>query len=287
MKFPRPIVAALVIATGALTAAPAGAKDWTHVRIGVEGAFPPWNMIGPDGKLAGFDIDLSQDLCHRAHVECELITGEWTSLIPSLNAGKFDLVLTLGINEQRKKVVDFTVPYASGVATFIIAKDGTVPQLPMTGERLNLNDKSVADPVMAEIGKLIKGKAIGVVQSTSQEQLIRAYFGNEVEIRTYKSSPERDLDIRAGRIDAGFDSGVYATSTLGKPGNEDLAMTGPLMKGAMLATDVALGTRKGETELKAIFDKAIREAADDGTIRQLSVKWSKLDLTPTFPASGE
>src|SRR5579862_2649116 len=102
------------------------AKDWSHVRIGVEGAFPPWNMIGADGKLAGFDIDLSQDLCRRAAVECELIAGEWTSLIPSLNSGKFDLVLTLGINEARKKVVDFTIPYASGVATFIIAKNGTV-----------------------------------------------------------------------------------------------------------------------------------------------------------------
>jgi lysine-arginine-ornithine-binding protein len=287
MKLLKLAIAVLLAAPALLTGTQAQATEWTHVRIGVEGAFPPWNMIGADGKLAGFDIDLSQDLCRRAHVECELIAGEWTSLIPSLNAGKFDLVLTLGINEARKKIVDFTIPYASGVATFIIAKDGAVPPLPMAGQRLNLNDKTAADPVMAEIGKLIKGKTIGVVQSTSQEQLIRAYFGSEVEIRTYKSSPERDLDIRAGRIDAGFDSGVYATSTLGKPGNENLAMTGPLMKGAMLATEVAFGLRKGETDLKAIFDKAIREAAADGTIRQLSVKWSKIDLTPSLPASGE
>jgi len=279
----RLLPAVFLAAASTLAAVPGDAKDWSHVRVGVEGAFPPWNMIGSDGKLAGFDIDLSQDLCRRAGVECELIAGEWTSLIPSLNAGKFDLVLTLGINEARKKVVDFTIPCASGVATFIIAKNGAVPAMPMTGERINLNDKAVADPVMAEIGKLIKGKTIGVVQSTSQEQLIRAYFGDAVEIRTYKSSPERDLDIRAGRIDAGFDSGVYATSTLDKPGNEDLAMTGPLMKGAMLATEVALGMRKGETELKAVFDKAIREAAVDGTIRKLSVKWSKIDLTPTLP----
>jgi octopine/nopaline transport system substrate-binding protein len=288
MSTSRPFFAAILATTAALVAPPTDAKEWTQVRFGVEGAFPPWNMIGPDGKLAGFDIDLTQDLCRRAAVECELIAGEWTSLIPSLNAGKFDLVLTLGINEARKKVVDFTIPYASGVATFIVAKGGTVPALPMSGDaRLNLNDKAVADPVMSEIGKLIKGKTIGVVQSTSQEQLIRAYFGDAVDIRTYKSSPERDLDLRAGRIDAGFDSGVYATSTLDKPGNEDLAMTGPLMKGAMLATEVALGMRKGETDLKAKFDKAIREAAADGAIRQLSVKWSKIDLTPTLPAASE
>ncbi|WP_342359557.1 transporter substrate-binding domain-containing protein [Terrarubrum flagellatum] len=269
---------ALAISYGAVAA-----KEWKTVKIGVEGAFPPWNMIGPDGKLAGYDIDLSADLCKRAKVECELIVGEWSSLIPSLNAGKFDLVLTLGINEARKKVVDFTIAYASGVATFLVAKNGPVTAMPMTGEKLNLNDKAKADPVMAEIKGLIKGKTIGVVQSTSQEQLIRAYFGDDVQIRTYKASPDRDLDLRAGRIDAGFDSGVYGTSMLQKPDNQDLAMTGPLIKGAMLATEVALGMRKDETDLKAIFDKAIREATEDGTIRTLSVKWSKLDLSPTLP----
>jgi lysine-arginine-ornithine-binding protein len=273
-------VAVLAAALFALTAAQA--KEWKEVRIGVEGAFPPWNMIGPDGKLAGLDIDLANDLCKRAQVKCELIAGEWSSLIPSLNAGKYDLLLTLGINEARKKVVDFTIPYASGVASFIIIKDGPVPALPMTGERLNLNDHEKADPVMADIGVKIKGKVIGVVQSTSQEQLIHAYFGNDVEVRTYKSSPERDLDLQARRIDAGFDSGVYGTSLLSKPGNQDLAMTGPLMKGAMLATEVALGMRKDEPDLKALFDAAIRSAAADGTIRAISMKWSKLDLTPTF-----
>jgi octopine/nopaline transport system substrate-binding protein len=275
--------ASLALAILMLAIGPARAKEWTHVRIGVEGAFPPWNMIGPDGKLSGFDIDLTPDLCKRAKVDCELITGEWSSLIPSLQTGKFDLVLTLGINEARKKVVDFTIPYASGVATFIILKGGSVGELPLSGDRLNLNDKEKADPFIARARELLRGKTIGVVQSTSQEQLIRAYFGDGVDIRVYKSSPERELDLRAGRIDAGFDSGVYATSMLAKPGSEDLEMTGPLIKGAMLATEVALGLRKGEPELKALFDAAIRSAAADGTIRQLSLKWSKIDLTPTLP----
>ena len=259
------------------------AKEWSKVRIGIEGAFPPWNAVGPDGKLTGLDVDVANDLCRRAKLDCELVQNEWSGMIPGLNAGKFDLVMTLGINETRRKVVDFTYPYASGVATFLMLKDGPVAPLPMSGERLNLNDKEKADPVMASIRQSLKGKAIGVVQSTSQEQLIRAYFGDDVTVRTYKSSPERDLDLKAGRIDAGFDSGVYGTSILGKPGSEDFVMTGPLMKGAMLATEVAIGLRKDEPELKAIFDKAIREATQDGTIRKLSMEWSKLDLSPTLP----
>jgi len=260
----------------------AGAKDWTHVKVGIEGAFPPWNLMDSSGKLAGFDVDLINDLCKRAKVDCELIAGEWNAMIPSLNAGKFDLVMTLGINEKRKQVVDFTVPYASGVATFLIASDGPVTELPMTGERLNLNDKAKADPVMKTIGEALDGKTVGVADGDRQEQLINAYFGKDVTVRSYQNSGERDLDLKAGRIDAGFDSGVYGTTALAKPGNEDLEMSGPLMKGAMLATEVAIGMRKGENDLKAKFDAAIESAAKDGTIKSMSEKWSKLDLTPTF-----
>ena len=281
---PRLLTAA-AIAIGLAMTAPAGAKDWTRVTVGIEGAFPPWNMLDASGNLSGFDVDLIKDLCTRAKVECQLQSGEWSSLIPGLNAGKFDLIMTLGINEKRRQVVDFSVPYASGVATFITLKDGTVPELPKTGERLNLNDKSAADQVMAEIGELLKGKTVGVVQSTSQEQLIHAYFGASVTVRAYPSSGERDLDLKAGRIDTGFDSGVYGTAMLAKPGNDDLQMTGPLMKGAMLATEVALGMRKGETDLKEKFDAAIKSAAQAGVIRSLSQKWSKLDLTPSFDAN--
>lgn len=270
---------AVVLSTAAIAAE---AKDWTHVKVGIEGAFPPWNMMDSSGKLAGFDVDLINDLCARAKVECELTPGEWTAMIPSLNAGKFDLVMTLGINEKRRQVVDFTVPYASGVASFILLKNGPVAFLPMTGQKLNLNDKSKADPVMAKIGEALDGKTVGVVQSTSQEQLINAYYGSNVTVRAYKNSGERDLDLKAGRIDAGFDSGVYATSVLAKSGNDELMMSGPLIKGAMLATEVALGMRKGEADLKAKFDEAIKSAAKDGTIKKLSEHWSKIDLTPSF-----
>jgi len=276
---------ALVLLSALAIVPAAHAKDWTKVNVGIEGAFPPWNALDSQGKLEGFDVDLIKDLCTRAKVECNLVTGEWSAMIPSLNAGKFDLIMTLGINAKRKEVVDFTVPYASGVASFIVLKDGPVKSLPMAGLRLDLNDKAKGDPVMAEIGGILKGKTIGVVQSTSHEQLIKAYFGDNVTVRAYKNSAERDLDLKAGRVDVGFDSGVYAMTALGKPGNEDMAVTGPELKGSLLATEVALGLRKQEPELQAKFDAAIKSAAEAGVIKTLSVKWSKLDLTPTFAAN--
>jgi octopine/nopaline transport system substrate-binding protein len=271
-----------VLAALAAGIAPAHAQDRAQVEVGVEGAFPPWNNKTADGQLVGLDIDLVRDLCRRAALRCDLVANDWAGLIPALNAGKFDMVLSVGINEARRKVVDFTVPYASGAATFLILKDGAVAAMPMTGTRLDLNDKAAAAPVMARIHDLLRGKTVGVVQSSSHEQLIRAFFGDDVDVRTYRGSAERDLDLRAGRIDAGFDSAVYATSLLGQPDSQDLQMTGPLMKGAMLATEVAIALRKDEPDLKAKLDAAITAAAQDGTIRRISEQWSKLDLTPSL-----
>ena len=101
----------------------------------------PGTCSSPDGKLAGYDIDLTAELCKRAKVECELIVQDWASLIPGLNAGKFDLVLTLGINEKRKQwsISRFPMPVASPPSWSARMARGTMP---MTGERLNLNDKA-------------------------------------------------------------------------------------------------------------------------------------------------
>ncbi|GGH16598.1 nopaline-binding periplasmic protein [Alsobacter metallidurans] len=277
----RTSIAAVLAATLLAGAVPALAKDWSKVRIGIEGAFPPWNATTADGKLVGLDVDLLADLCKRANVQCELIANEWTSIVPSLQAGKFDMVMSIGINEARKKIIDFTVPYASGAAAFTLSKDGSIASLPMDGQRLDLNDKDKAAPVMAEMRKLLKGKTVGVVQSTSHEQLIRANFGDDVTVRTYKTSQDRDLDLKAGRIDIGFDSAVYAATLHDKPGNEDIRIAGPLLKGPPLATEVAMGVRKDDGDLRVLFDKAIQAAAADGTIKTISTKWSKIDLTPT------
>ena len=86
----KSLLAAVFGAIAVLAPLAAGAKDWTHVKVGIEGAFPPWNLMDSSGKLAGFDVDLINNLCSRAKVDCELIAGEWNAMIPSLNAGKFD-----------------------------------------------------------------------------------------------------------------------------------------------------------------------------------------------------
>lgn len=260
-------------------ATPGMAKDWKSVTIGVEGAFPPFNMAASDGTLSGYDIDVANEVCKRANLKCTLVAQDWDSQIPSLRAGKFDAILTVGPNAERRKVIDFTIPYAVTPNAFMVSKSGPLASMPKTGEAVNVNDDS-SKAVIEQLRTLLKGKVVGAPLSTSQEQFISQTFKDDVEVRTYKSSELTDLDLAAGRIDAEFNNIVYLQSAIGKTGNEDFAIFGPLFTGGVMATDVSFGIRQGETDLQSILNKAIKEATADGTLKTLAVKWFKIDVSP-------
>ena len=97
----------------------------------------------------GYDVDMGHILA-KAIVDdpskVEYVVQSSDSRIPNVLTDKVDITCQfMTVTAGRAQQVDFTIPYASGVATFIIAKNGTNPSMPMTGERLNLNDKAVAD----------------------------------------------------------------------------------------------------------------------------------------------
>ena len=271
-----------VLLAGAISA-PAWATTWKTVRIATEGAYPPWNMSTPGGKIIGFEPDLVTYLCAHMKVKCVLIAQDWNGVIPGLTAGKYDAIMDgMAITAQREKVISFSVPYAQTPSEFAVLKSSPLAtSLPDKGVRLDLTKHPKA--AMAEIAKLrtlLKGKTIGVQVSTIQAAFLNKYFKNDVTIRTYPTTQERDLDLQAGRVDVILDSLGYLMPAMGKPTLKDAVLTGPVYAGGVFGMGTGVGLRKGNPHLRAMFSSAIKSALADGTIHKLALKWFHFDVTP-------
>lgn len=261
----------------AMQVLPASSAD--TIKIVVEGTYPPWNTQTNDGKLTGFDVELAQEVCKRAELQCEITAQVWDSQIPSLLEGKFDAMMTVGPTPKRLKVMIFSTPYAATPLTFAVLKSGGVKELPHAGKKINADDPS-AGQAMEDVKAALQGKKVGVMGSTSLQEFLEARFKDGVEIRAYKSEPDQILDLKSGRIDIVFDSSAFLRGAVTKEGNQDVVVTGPLFSAKTLATTVCFGLRPDKTELKSKFDVAINAAAADGTIKALSQKWFGFDVSP-------
>jgi octopine/nopaline transport system substrate-binding protein len=273
---------AAAIGLSAVAAMPVQAKNWTNVTIGLEGAYAPWNLTNPDGTIGGFEADLAKDLCARAKLTCTLVAHDWDTMIEALNANKFDVIMdALSITPERAKVIGFTVPYAATPAGFATLKDSSLAKLAGSGTTIKLTGDVAADK--AEVDKFrdaFKGKTVGIQAATVYAKFVYDNIGSIATVREYKTTNERDLDLVAGRIDASFDDETALNAAFATPGNEDMVLTGPAIAGPIWGDGEGLGVRLADTDLKAKFDDAIKAAIADGTVKKLSEKWFKLDVTP-------
>jgi len=251
------------------------------LTIATEGAYAPWNFSGPNGTLDGFEIDLAKVLCERMKVKCEIVAQNWDGIIPSLTARKYDAIMAgMSITPKREEVIAFSTPYAAGINAFAVAADSPLAEMPGTGESYSLD--SQADEAKAhidEIAKLLDGKAVGVQGSTTASAFMESYFKDAADIKEYKSTEEHNFDLVNGRVDAVLANATVLTESLAKPDMQGAKISGPLFSGGIFGF-IAVGLRKEDTALKMQFDEAIEGALADGTVKELSMKWFKIDITP-------
>jgi octopine/nopaline transport system substrate-binding protein len=127
---------------------------------------------------------------------------------------------------------------------------------------------------------LLKGTIVGVQAATTNQQFLKKYFDGVVDIREYKTTQEHDLDLAAGRVDALFAQSTALASTLSKPEFASYTLAGPSFLGGVFGRGTGAGMRKSDTALLGMFNDAIAAAITDGTIKNLSLKWLKADVTP-------
>ena len=260
----------------------AQAKDWKTVVIGMEGAYEPYNLTDPSGKIVGFEPDLAMDVCARMKVECKIIAQDWDGMIPGLKAGKFDVIMDgMSITPDRKKEIDFSTAYADVPAALATAKTSPLAKLAGAGKLVNFDkDKAGGAAALKALRDALKGKTIGVQVSTTHATFAGNHLKDVATIKEYKTTDERDLDLKSGRLDAVLDDQTAIASMLSKDDAKDFTEFGPHLTGGDFGIGVGMGIRKADADLTAKFNTAIKAAFADGSIKKYSMKWFKIDTTP-------
>ncbi|EPJ53706.1 MAG: hypothetical protein OFPI_09610 [Osedax symbiont Rs2] len=249
------------------------------VRFATEGAYPPWNSLGSSGELVGFEIDLYKDLCDRAKLECTMQQTPWEGIIPSLNAGKYDVIMAaLSITEKRLKKIGFSRSYAATPAIFVVNKDSALASFKVSSTNVSLAELDSAEQASFDaVIAAFKGKKIGAQQGTIHLDFLKEYLKDDATIKSYPSQEELDLDLQAGRVDIAFAAMSYWHPLFAKKAGSNFLAIGPGFSEGLFGEGVGLGVRKADTELADKLNVAINSAIDDGTISKLAIKWFGFD----------
>ena len=250
-----------------------------QIKIGTEGAYPPWNSKDSAGNLIGFEVELANELCKIMNHDCTIVEQDWDGMIPALVSRKFDAIMAgMSITGERMKTINFSQGYADEVASLAVMK-GSKNEGLKTMSAINLSDVSADEQATLDVlTKAFKGKTIGVQTATIHQNFLESGLMGNVKIRTYKTQDEVNLDLAAGRIDAALAAAVAFTDYAEKSG-KPVVLVGPTFSGGAFGNGVGVGIRKGDTALLKRFNKAIDQARKSGKIRELAIKWFGFDAS--------
>ena len=249
------------------------------VRIGTEGAYPPWNAKDESGKLIGFEVELANWLCIYMKADCTIVEQDWDGMIPGLIMRKYDAIMAgMSITDERMKTINFSQGYADEVASLAVMKGSSLEGMD-TPKAINLSTGGTdVKSTLKTLTAVLAGKTIGVQTATIHQNFLESGDVGSVKVRTYKTQDEVNLDLAAGRIDAALAAAVAFTDYAEKSG-KPVVLVGPTFSGGAFGNGVGVGLRKADTQLEKDFNKAINTARKNGKISELAIKWFGFDAS--------
>ena len=249
------------------------------IKIGTEGAYPPWNSKDASGKLIGFEVELAYTLCRYIGQQCEIVEQDWDGMIPALIMRKFDAIMAgMSITAERQKAINFSQGYADEVASLAVMKGSDLEGMDTPeGINLTLGGSGVKKTLKTLTGALA-GKTVCTQTATIHQNFLESGDVGKINLRTYKTQDEVNLDLASGRCDVALAAAVAFTDYAEKSG-KPVVLVGPTFSGGAFGNGVGVGIRKDDTELLKAFNKAIEKARKNGDISRIATKWFGFDAS--------
>jgi polar amino acid transport system substrate-binding protein len=224
------------------------------LKIGIEGAYPPFSFVNSQGALQGFDVDITNALCVEMQTTCEIVQIDWDGLIPALQAKKIDAIIaSMSITPERLQAVDFTNKYYTNKFIYVAAKNKPFQ-----------NSK-----------EFLKGKTVGTQRGTISAQYLEDTYGNDITINLYDNQDNVYLDLSSGRIDAVI-ADIFAQEIwLKTDAGRDFEFKGSPVINSDL---VGIAIRKNSADLKNKLNQAIDKIVASGVYKEVSNKYFANDI---------
>ncbi len=234
------------------------------ITVATEMHYAPFDIL-EDGEYVGIDADIFAIMSEKMGVEVEYLDLPWQSILPGLEAGKFDLVIApVTMTAERMERYNFSLPI--GNATVALAKKA--------------GDDSISVP------EDIAGKAVGSQRGSAQLAQLTA-FGESLDpaadVRQYGNIDEALSDLAAGRLSAVANSlPLMGYAAVQRPGLFELVM--PPFGDPKYFGWVAAGGEDTES-LIAKVNEILLEMHEDGSLDEINTTWlgSVVDLPTTMP----
>lgn len=232
----RLLLAAVFAAAASLSASAADT-----VRMGTEGAYPPYNFVNDKGEIDGFEREVGDRICELAQLDCSWVKNDWDSIIPNLVSGNYDTIIAgMSITEERDKVIDFTNEYFPPDPSAYVGLKGA-------------SSDSIKGIVAAQTGTI---QAAHVTESGAT-------------LVEFKTPDETIAAVRSGEADLVLADLAFLQKFVDESGGE-LEFVGDQVK---IGGGIGIGVRESDGELKEKLNAAIDTMKKDGTLNAMIAKW--------------
>ena len=219
------------------------------LKMGTNAYFQPYEFYEGE-KIVGIDAEIAAAIAEELGMTLEIVDMEFDSILTAVNEGSVDFGMAgMTITDERRLEVDFSISYANGVQSIIVKNDSPI---------------TTADDLYAD-GASYK---VGVQLGTTGDIYATDDFGKE-NVTTYSNGNEAVLALLGGSVDCVIIDNEPAKALVAA--NEGLK----ILDTAYANEDYAICVKKGNSELLAKIDDAIKALTKDGTIAAIVAKYIK------------
>lgn len=225
--------------------------------IGLDDEYAPMGFRDDKGEIVGFDVDLAKEAARRMDVEFKFQPIVWNQKEAELNSGRIDIIWNgLDITPERKGYVLYSKPYLDNRQLLLVKKSR------------GFNIQSIKD---------LAGKVVATQSGSNSEGYVegdRELRNSLADFITYPSFVPAFKDLHEDKIDVLIVDEIAGRYEKSKHDDELEIIEIPVG----VSTELGIGFRLGDVELRDEVQKVFDEMIADGTAKKISQKWFQADL---------